>query len=493
MNSQSPHSGVSAHFPREMRRAKAISLSLALVAISAISDIAQAVTMPSQMIVRMGRGSNIGNVLEGTGFPTIPSYYFDDLQTMGYTSVRLPVGWSSHASTTAPYTIDPNWLSNVKSSVDTALAHGFVTVINAHRETLNGTNYNTEITRFQAIWTQIASYFQSEPEDLVFEIFNEPNPDSGWSSAQVNDLNSRILSIIRATNPTRIVKLAVPTWNRFDSLHLLTPPSDPYLLAEVHYYDPGSFVFNDSASGTVFWGSASDKATVASNFATMVTWSKQSHIPVIVGEFGAENPHADRSSLLQYYATVAQDAIGSGLAFTVWDDGGWFKILNRNGSHTWDTGLLASVMTPSSLLHFETESLSVAAQTSGITERVGTDVRFSGSAGTFLDSTAANQFVTYTVPNIAAGTYDVRVGMKKLNTRGMWQLAISRMDSQNSPTNLGSPVDEYASVETFAEVDMGNWSPGSTSDKAFKFTVTGKNASSTGYSLSFDYIRLIPQ
>ena len=471
-----------------------VTVSLAILALSAISDLARAVTTPAEMIVRMGRGSDIGNVLEAaSGSPTIPAYYFDDLESMGYTSVRLPVAWSPHASTSAPYTIDPNWLANVKSSVDTSLAHGFVTVINAHRETLKGSNYNTEIARFQAIWTQIASYFQSEPEDLVFEIFNEPNPDSGWTSAQVNDLNSRILSIIRATNPTRIVKLAVPNWNRFDSLHLLTPPSDPYLLAEVHYYDPGSFVFNDGASGTVFWGTSSDKAMVATNFATMVTWSKQSHIPVIVGEFGAENPHADRSSLLQYYATVAQDAIGSGFAFTVWDDGGWFKILNRNGSHTWDTGLLTQVMSPSTLRHFETESLSVAAQTSGITERVGTDVRFSGSAGTFFDSTATSQFVTYDLPNIAAGTYDVRVGMKKLNTRGIWQLAISRMDSQNSPTNLGSPVDQYASVETFTEVDLGNWSPGTTSDKAFKFTVTGKNASSTGYTLCFDYIRLIPQ
>ena len=57
-------------------------------------------------------------------------------------------------------------------------------------------------------------------------------------------------------------------------------------------------------------------------------------------------------------------------------------------------------------------------------------------------------------------------------------------------TNVGSPVDEYSSGEVFKEVDLGNWTPGTTSDKAFKFTVTGKNASSAGYGLAFDGSRL---
>jgi hypothetical protein len=144
-------------------------------------------------------------------------------------------------------------------------------------------------------------------------------------------------------------------------------------------------------------------------------------------------------------------------------------------------------------LVFETENLSVAAQTSGIAERIVADARFSNGNGTFFDSTAVNQFVTYDVPNVAAGTYDVRVGVKNWNNKGIWQLAISRMDQQGSPTNVGSPVDEYTASEVFTEVDMGNWTPGSTSDKAFRFMVTGKNASSAGYGLAFDYIKLVPQ
>ena len=135
----------------------------------------------------------------------------------------------------------------------------------------------------------------------------------------------------------------------------------------------------------------------------------------------------------------------------------------------------------------------MAAQTSGITERISADPRFSNGEGTFFDATAINQFVTYDVPNVAAGTYDVRIGIKKWNNKGIFQLGISRLDQQGSPQNVGSPVDEYASGEVFTEVDLGNWTPGSTSDKAFKFSVTGKNGSSSGYGLAFDYIKLIPQ
>ena len=97
------------------------------------------------------------------------------------------------------------------------------------------------------------------------------------------------------------------------------------------------------------------------------------------------------------------------------------------------------------------------------------------------------------MPNIAARTYDVRVGIKSWNNKGIWQLAISRLDQQGSPTNVGPAVDEYTSGEGLSEFDLGHWTPGTTSDKAFKFTVTGKNASSTGYGVALDYIKLIPQ
>ncbi len=139
----------------------------------------------------------------------------------------------------------------------------------------------------------------------------------------------------------------------------------------------------------------------------------------------------------------------------------------------------------------ETEVLS-ATFTAGVTHRVFTWTSFSGGAGTILDATAAGQQVTYTLPAVGAGTYDVRVGVKKATSRGTWQLAIASAGTQVFG-NVGGVQDEYASTEQFAEYDLGNWSPATSSDKLVRFTVAGKNAASIGYPISFDYIKLIPQ
>ena len=125
---------------------------------------------------------------------------------------------------------------------------------------------------------------------------------------------------------------------------------------------------------------------------------------------------------------------------------------------------------------YETESATVYGKSSD-THRILTDTNFSGGEGTILDANAVNDYVTYTLPALPAGTYGVYVGIKKINTRGQFQLAVSRADTI-SFSNLGSVVDEYdPNINgVFTEVSLGTWSPTSTNDKLFRFTVTGKNA-----------------
>ncbi len=140
---------------------------------------------------------------------------------------------------------------------------------------------------------------------------------------------------------------------------------------------------------------------------------------------------------------------------------------------------------------FETENLAVAAQTAGITHRTGTDSSFSNNTGTYFDATGNGQYVTYTLPSVPAGNYEIFVGVKNANTRGTWQVAASRIDQLGSPTNVGVPYDQYSATTVFTSVDIGSWNPTTTGDKAVRFMITGKNASSTGYSTSFDYITLV--
>ncbi len=112
-------------------------------------------------------------------------------------------------------------------------------------------------------------------------------------------------------------------------------------------------------------------------------------------------------------------------------------------------------------------------------------LRRAEAAGTYFNATTVGNYITYTLPVVKAGTYRVRMGIQTKPNKGKFQLAINDL-------NVGSAQDEYSHFgirgERFAASNVsaaGNY--------AFKFTVTGKNASSTGYTLAFDYIELIPQ
>ncbi len=141
------------------------------------------------------------------------------------------------------------------------------------------------------------------------------------------------------------------------------------------------------------------------------------------------------------------------------------------------------------LARAEVENLAVAAVSPA--DHTSADSGASGGGFVVLDSTAVGNYVTFTVPNLQVANYEVYLGVKTANSRGICQFAVAG-STGGTYTNHGSPVDMYNSYSTFTEFDLGALNTGSAGDKAFRFTVTGKNAASTGYSLAFDYIRLVP-
>ena len=139
-----------------------------------------------------------------------------------------------------------------------------------------------------------------------------------------------------------------------------------------------------------------------------------------------------------------------------------------------------------SALQFETESPTVfnASVSSGPTYRVFSWGGFTNGAGTTLDGTAAGQFVTITLNVPQAGVYDVKVATKKYTTRGIVQLSIQG-------SNVGPAEDQYSASEAWQELDLGNVTLAA-GNQQFKFTTTGKNPSSSGFTQAYDYIKLIP-
>ncbi|MBV9696603.1 MAG: chitobiase/beta-hexosaminidase C-terminal domain-containing protein [Gammaproteobacteria bacterium] len=133
---------------------------------------------------------------------------------------------------------------------------------------------------------------------------------------------------------------------------------------------------------------------------------------------------------------------------------------------------------------YQTSALS--AVSSGPVFRTFTWSGFPDGVGTILDATKVGDSVTFTLNVAKAGTYDVHVTSKNFNIRGIWQLAVDGL-------NQGPTEDEYSPTETLTDFDVGPIVFGAAGNHTFKFTVTGKNAASTDWKISFDVIKLNPQ
>jgi len=285
---------------------------------------------PQSAIKGMMRGINIGNTMEppeeGTwGNPPVQEYAFDDYKNAGFTSVRIPITWDAHTSTTPPYTIDSTWLNRVEQVVDWGLQRRLFIIINAHHEWWIDTGYNNanNRARFDSIWSQISVRFKDKSDSLLFEIINEPN---GLTQANINDLNARILSIIRKTNPTRIVIFSGNQYANSGQLVAakIPDPNDKYLMGYYHSYDP--YPFGLLGPGT--YGSAADISATKAKFDQVTNWSIKNNIPVMLSEFGAQKK-CDYNSRMTYYGTIVDQAFKHGVAFMAWDDGGDFPIYLR--------------------------------------------------------------------------------------------------------------------------------------------------------------------
>lgn len=135
---------------------------------------------------------------------------------------------------------------------------------------------------------------------------------------------------------------------------------------------------------------------------------------------------------------------------------------------------------------YETEA--IVSATSTDTQEVIYDTAASNGAFENLMANASGDYITYTVPVPQAGTYNIKVRSKLGNVssakRGRYQLAIDGV-------NHGA-VQELFAAGTWFEADLGDKTFTTAGGKLFRFTVTGKHASSAGYHINMDYIKLTP-
>lgn len=303
---------------------------------------------------RLGRGVNLGNALEAPNYEgewgmVIDEKFFDLITGAGFQTVRVPIRWNAHALSEAPYIIDSAFFERVDWVVEQAALRNLNVIINIHHYNELMENPSAHKARFLAIWDQIATHYQDEPDSVYFELLNEPNGSFGMHDW--NAFAAEALDVVRKTNPSRMVIIGPGNWNSVDSLDLLAlPEDDRNIIATVHYYSPFSFTHQGAEwvdgsqpwLGTQWTGSRVQVYAVRKDFERVQRWSQIHQRPVLLGEFGAYSKADDESRHL-WTATVARTAEEMGMSWAYWEFGAGFGVYDRTANR-WNEPILSALI-----------------------------------------------------------------------------------------------------------------------------------------------------
>ena len=302
----------------------------------------------------LGKCMNLGNALdaptEGAWGVTLQESYFSHVKKIGFNSVRIPVRWSAHIDSTAPWGIDSVFFNRVTWAIEQARANGLRAIVNVHHYETLMSDLDGQRPVFLAIWRQIAERYSGYGPEVYFELCNEPN--GALTPAAWNTLAKEALAVVRESNPRRSVLIGPGNWNSIGSIESLELPPDSFIIATVHYYEPMQFTHQGASwiRGTASWigtrwrGEHQDTLTVMSHFDKVTGWSERNGIPVFLGEFGALDS-ADTVSRVLYTSFIAKQAVHRGWSYAYWKYSGNFGIYDDSTGITHDE-LVAALLRP---------------------------------------------------------------------------------------------------------------------------------------------------
>ena len=142
----------------------------------------------------------------------------------------------------------------------------------------------------------------------------------------------------------------------------------------------------------------------------------------------------------------------------------------------------SDALTAGTVVTYEAETLTRTASATG--SQVTTEAGASAGKYVQLSGTpASGAWVEFTLSNVAAGAYDLKLLFKSNFNRGIVQARIDGVDQ-------GSPCDQYAATATQqASCALSNKTL-TAGNHTLRFTVTGKNPSSAGFMMVIDQVSL---
>jgi len=310
-----------------------------------------------EMVTKMGRGTNLGNTFEGNWNSQDYGQVKKAVNAFiaaGYTNIRIPINWGgrdtryeSTADEFGHFDVKAENVKTVKKLVDYVLhdvnpqrkAEGkqeIIVIINTHHEAwamdavTGEEEFEKNMQRLETIWMGISDLFKDAPETLLFEFFNEPQGkmNSGaQAKASVIEMNKRLYDTIRnytidGKNPHEYRNLIFggnnynSSWGLRDTYRnaedLPGNGSDKYIIGTYHSYFPN---VEDHLLRI---------DQVANEFVNI------HNVPIYLGEFRYDHRGNITDELKDAYRQIANKAIECNMAFSVWDDNGWYQIYDRS-------------------------------------------------------------------------------------------------------------------------------------------------------------------
>jgi endoglucanase len=258
--------------------------------------------------------------------------YFKMIKDAGFSNIRVNLHPFSNMD--SKYVINAKWIETLDWVVKSALKAKLMVILDMHEYNAMADNPEAKKEMFLSVWRQLAPRYKDQPNDVIFELLNEPNQKLSVDLWNVYLVDA--LKIIRETNPNRTLIIGPANWNGIESLKTLVLPSDDKnIIVTVHFYHPMPFTHqgapwskeNKDLKGIKWTGTAEEKALIESKLKIAADWSVANDRPIFLGEFGAYDK-ADMDSRALYTSFVARTAEKFNFSWAYWQFDSDFIVYN---------------------------------------------------------------------------------------------------------------------------------------------------------------------
>ena len=275
---------------------------------------------------RLGRGVNIlgyDPIWRSIKDARMKDKHFNLIRKVGFNSVRIALHPFRDGGIDEENRIRDEWLKVLDWAVEQALRNDLMAVLDFHEYRLMGQDPLSNKERFLEAWRQIAEHYKDRSESVLFEILNEPH--GKLTPEMWNQLHSEASSIIRDSNPERIIIIGPGNWNDIGYLDKLElPEKDRNIIVTIHYYRPMDFTHQGASwagrkdkVGVEWKGTAEEKEAIIKDFEKAKRWSEKWNRPLFLGEFGVYDK-ADMGSRVRYLSFISRLAEEMGWSWAYW-------------------------------------------------------------------------------------------------------------------------------------------------------------------------------